>query len=707
MLDFSRLHVLLIGVSNFPDDEQLHDIPNVDVNLNRLKRVLLDKRVVGVPRENLTVSRNQKLTQILRQIRDKTAAAQSQKDSLLIYYSGHGIYSGETFEMHLATVESSHEYLDVTSLEIKRFKSLVLNSRAGNTFIIIDACNSGDLHNIMGAAEDAYNAPFKEFKQQNEDEDSRGIFMLSSSDTDEHSLYPTDQPDMPTYFTGKLIEILEKGIDNYSEYITFRDIYDTIRSDFKKKPTTGIRLPLPRKTATDDAERFAIAQNQKYSPEKHRWIKAKERNSIKSYQNFLKEHPNSQFARLAKDKIAKLSELKGWERAIKTDTAAAYERFLIRFPDSEKKDIVGALIKERQESEYWQDVKNNMNIDLINIYLEKYPEGKYVLQAENLLAEIQDNNHWKRACSQNTITAYKSYIQHQKSGKHIEAADEQIKLLKAKKNFWQMPSSEPKSTTPTNKKKSPFKKFKQLDHHVKSILITALIISTIITAFWLFNYHNNSQSYKKKKIEASIKQAHKYMAAKDWENAEKALENAIEIGDNQQSTLDSLRKCKVSIRPIPSMIEAYKEEAELHIKKGAFKSARCKIKAIYNVAPNSPIITELEKKLEHKTNVRIGELIKKADKLAMHKETYADALSIYRDARDYGQQTKLIDERIRKLQSKIDKVYKQAIEAYKEFSSVEVGYQDADSALDIALMVKPNDSLALKYQRVLKIKMEQ
>jgi hypothetical protein len=48
ILDYSKLKVILIGISKYPDDRQLCDIPNIRKNVSLLKRTLTNKSTVGV-----------------------------------------------------------------------------------------------------------------------------------------------------------------------------------------------------------------------------------------------------------------------------------------------------------------------------------------------------------------------------------------------------------------------------------------------------------------------------------------------------------------------------------------------------------------------------------------------------------------------------------------------------------------------------------
>ena len=57
-----------------------------------------------------------------------------------------------------------------------------------------------------------------------------GTYAIASTSANLPSNFPADNPKAPTYFTGKLIEIMTGGLEFASEFLTLRDIYYQIKT---------------------------------------------------------------------------------------------------------------------------------------------------------------------------------------------------------------------------------------------------------------------------------------------------------------------------------------------------------------------------------------------------------------------------------------------------------------------------------------------
>ncbi len=288
-IDTQRTKVLLIGVSEYVEDETILDIPNIKQNIKLLKEVLLDENIMGIPKENIVVSLNNTKKIIERKLIKASREAEDENYTLLVYYSGHGILSSENFKLYLTSKESSKTYLESDSINIDRFREIIANSRAARKVVILDACHSGQIHNAMNDFTSTLNSEIKKFK---------GTYIMTSASEDKPSLFPHKNTNEPTYFTAKLIDVFRNGIDNSKPYISVREIFNEIYNCFKKQEG----LPLPQQSIFKDADSILISKNVKYNggePAEEHFSYSNMRNTmidkLQDSSNFLLEKKNFNF----------------------------------------------------------------------------------------------------------------------------------------------------------------------------------------------------------------------------------------------------------------------------------------------------------------------------------------------------------------------------------------------------------------------------
>ena len=250
--DSNKTKVLLIGVTKFYDDSTIHAIPNVKRNITLLKKAFLSNNVLNITEEDLTVSFNETKTEIERKLIQASRDAENHNYTLLVYYAGHGLISTQDFRLYLTASNTTNDYLETDGINISRFKEIIESSRAGRKIVILDACHSGAIHNALNTVSSQIQSELNKFE---------GTYVITSASEDNPALYPADNPKLPTYFTGKFIEILEKGIENNNQYISIRDIFEEIENSFRKQGN----IPLPQQSAFQNADKIIFAQNNSFT----------------------------------------------------------------------------------------------------------------------------------------------------------------------------------------------------------------------------------------------------------------------------------------------------------------------------------------------------------------------------------------------------------------------------------------------------------
>ncbi|MEO6000938.1 MAG: caspase family protein [Chitinophagaceae bacterium] len=384
-VDHANTKVLLIGVSEFPYDPSISTIPNVLANVNKLKQILSDPELVGIPPSNIILSLNEDKISIERKLRNIAISTNDKDSTLLVYYTGHGILNPADFEMYFTTHHTSRKDIDIDGLSPESFRKHIGRSKAARKIIILDCCHSGafiDNKGTMGDMPSAIQVSLNNFE---------GTYVMTSAAEDEPALFPEHQPEEPTYFTGKLIDILQNGIDNDHRFSSLRDIFDKIDRDFQDAD-----LPRPQQSNFNNADQMQICVNKRYRPPKDKaeiaWEETLKKNMLWTYVDFNEEYPYSRFSNLAKQKIHELEEEEEWNNALNTANASSFITYKSKYPQGKHVDEANAKLNELRaqadmqvENRFWTDVANKNELAGYREYLQKYPHGKYVEKARNAI----------------------------------------------------------------------------------------------------------------------------------------------------------------------------------------------------------------------------------------------------------------------------------------------------------------------------------
>ncbi len=340
-IDHSHTIVLLIGASQFPNDPDISAIPNVATNISLLQQLLTDPAYIGIPAENIEVSLNEERRDIeikLQQVIDRT---RHKKFTLLVYYSGHGILSAADYKLYLTSYKTSYSTLRIDGINIDHFKNYIHDSKAGRKIVILDCCHSGA---IIGAMNDRTSSLLAELKG------FEGTYVMTSAAADTPSLFPVDNAQLPTYFTGKLVETVQNGLDIEQEYCTLRDIFNQIDTSSRNN-----NLPRPQQSNINNADELYFSKNPRYRQRKpadeQAWEAAQATHTIKGYMDFKRSFPDSPFASLAKQRIYAIEEEESWKKAIRSNTVSWFDEYLEKYPAGKyateaEKRITAMLEKE-------------------------------------------------------------------------------------------------------------------------------------------------------------------------------------------------------------------------------------------------------------------------------------------------------------------------------------------------------------------------
>jgi hypothetical protein len=394
----SKYVVLLIGASRYITNKY-SDIPNVETNVEELKKLFLDPRYIGVNERNIIISLNEDSKSVKRKITDATEMAKNPDYTLFVYYSGHGIINPANYKLYFATSDMDVNYLDSDAIDARVLLEKISRSAASRKILVVDACHSGGIHNTMGG-----DAPETTLMK-----DFEGVHFVSACDEDSTALFPKKKPNAPTYFTGALINRIHLGMDIDRPYLTLREIVDDIRYDFKHNKK---ELPLPQQSSVLNADQMPFALN-----------------VVKN--NTIMEH-NDVVADVAiKNHSNEIDD--AWTKTCKENSVVAYYNFVDKFPKSKYTKVAENKIIELEEDEKWIKTENIGTLIAYMSYKKAYPMGRYLSQANVKIAELKnhkkDNDMWNTVCSIDTLDKYKEYVAIFPKGNHTDEAISRIKQL--------------------------------------------------------------------------------------------------------------------------------------------------------------------------------------------------------------------------------------------------------------------------------------
>lgn len=237
--------VILVGCSNFLEDNTLNQIKPIEANLAALKDIFTDKNIFnGIPDGNIVTILNKNDYEIMREVEE---IAQTASDTLIVYYAGHGEREkGRT--LYLTATNTKRDRLISTAIEFERLNKVIQISKASKKFLILDCCYSGL------AALNADNDPL----QEEDFRDIKGTYILTSSPSNMVSYFHKNEN--YTFFTLELINILRNGIENNTPFIEIGEIYEHIKSNLKKKNFPG---PMQKNTLNASGKIY-FANNYKH-----------------------------------------------------------------------------------------------------------------------------------------------------------------------------------------------------------------------------------------------------------------------------------------------------------------------------------------------------------------------------------------------------------------------------------------------------------
>lgn len=238
--DPAQSRAVLIGLAEY---SHLPEIPAVANNIAALRTFLTSPEGWRLPSEHcVAVTEPRTPSDVIDPLRRASIEA---RDTLLVYYAGHGVLD-EHLQFYLSLRDSRVDE-PWTCVEYDWVRKFLAQSTARRRIAILDSCFSGKVHGAMSAASDAVRVQTA----------ARGTVVVTSARDDRAALAPPGET--YTAFTGELLSVLHTGIPGGPAEITVDQAYEWVRGELASKGR-----PRPDRTGSDTAGAVVLARNHAY-----------------------------------------------------------------------------------------------------------------------------------------------------------------------------------------------------------------------------------------------------------------------------------------------------------------------------------------------------------------------------------------------------------------------------------------------------------
>lgn len=235
--DPSASAAVLIGTSSYA---HLPYLPAVGANVRDLEEVLCDPLIWGLPQGHvLGVHDPETPAALLDPVYE---AGDRAEDTLVVYYSGHGLRDSDTADLYLS-LTGSRDALGYTAVAYTHLRRAIRASRARRRIVVLDCCFSGRAARTMSA-------PGALASQAGID----GVYVLTASPADHVALAPDGE--RHTAFTGELIQVLGTGLPDGPDTLDLETLYREVTARLGAK-----NRPLPQRSQENDVGRLPLVRN--------------------------------------------------------------------------------------------------------------------------------------------------------------------------------------------------------------------------------------------------------------------------------------------------------------------------------------------------------------------------------------------------------------------------------------------------------------
>ncbi len=226
---------IIIGTSEF-DDEGFNNLQGPTQDAIRLTNILQNQSIGNYEVKMFVNSSSHNVNKAIEQF----FAVQHKDDTVLFYYSGHGLMD-ESRRLYFATTDTNRKLPRSTAISASFVSEVMNTSRSRNQIVLLDCCYSGAF---------AYGVT-----------DSRGRVVISSSSAVQVSIEKQEEGDsvVSGVFTNTLLKGLETGEAdlNSDGQITFFELFNYIIWKLEEKQS----IQTPKMWAFDLSADIVVAES--------------------------------------------------------------------------------------------------------------------------------------------------------------------------------------------------------------------------------------------------------------------------------------------------------------------------------------------------------------------------------------------------------------------------------------------------------------
>lgn len=311
----------------------------------------------------------------------------TEKDNLLIYFSGHGHQHARTRKGFWIPVEARRGHI-LDYLSNNFILDQLETFAAKHILLIADACFSGSL--LRGGK-------MRSDYALNQLEQRRSRWAMCSGRHDK--LVYDGRPGENSPFASSILKVLS---ENQYPRLNVMKLIEPVKM-LTSELCDQVPIARPILKLGDDGGEFIFKR--RYDEEKI-WHTIKDQNDIRLVENFIQKFPYGKYsseARLllsnlqeeARRILIKLEEEKLWQIIIRKNTIEAYYKYIDTYPHGKYNENALRKINDLRDDLAFQESKAEGSIPLLLKYVKDFPKGKYVKQAKKLLELLSHSTREK------------------------------------------------------------------------------------------------------------------------------------------------------------------------------------------------------------------------------------------------------------------------------------------------------------------------
>jgi predicted restriction endonuclease len=183
-------------------------------------------------------------------------AREEAKDTLIVYFAGHGLMHSVESDLYLTLVDS-HKDRMYSAVAYDTVRNELRASFARRKIVILDCCYSGLALGLMGTDD-----PTERLANSAR---VNGTYLMTATAENKTALGGLDTY---TAFTGELIHLINEGIPDQPEFLEVDALFQHARESLRDKG-----LPVPQKRESHFAAHIALVHNRAHKNQKSAEVK--------------------------------------------------------------------------------------------------------------------------------------------------------------------------------------------------------------------------------------------------------------------------------------------------------------------------------------------------------------------------------------------------------------------------------------------------